>query len=269
VVDVVIVVKVGGRALAQNMDRIVRDLAKVVQQHQVVFVHGGGDEVTEMCKRLGIEPKFVTSPEGIRSRYTDEKELEVYVMVMAGKINKMLVSKLIALNVKAIGISGADGPTLIAERKKRIVIVDERGRKRVIDGGYTGKIVKVETELVTKLLTSGYTVVLAPIAIDLEGTLLNVDGDQAAYAVATALKAGQLIMLTDVEGVILNGNVVKKLKVSEIDVLLPKIGVGMNRKILLAKKAVEEGVGRIVIASGLSEEPITSSLQGSGTVIER
>jgi len=264
----VIVVKAGGRALAQNMDRIVKDLVKTMKQDQLVFVHGGGDEVTEMCKKLGIEPKFVVSPEGIRSRYTDENELEVYVMVMAGKINKIIVSKLIALNVKAIGISGADGPTLIAERKKRIVVVDERGRKRVIDGGYTGKIIKVEIDLVTKLLNNGYAVVLAPIAIDTDGTLLNVDGDQAAYAIATALKAQWLVLLTDVEGVIIEGTVAKKLRIAEIEGLLHKIGIGMNRKVLLAKKAVEEGVERVVISSGLSEEPITSSLQGLGTVIE-
>lgn len=264
----VMVVKVGGRALTQNMDNIVRDLVNVAKQEQVVFIHGGGDEVTEMCKKLGIEPKFVVSPEGIRSRYTDEKELEVYVMVIAGKINKLIVSKIIALNVKAIGISGADGPTLIAERKKRIVIVDERGRKRVIDGGYTGKIVKVETDLITRLLNSGYIIVLSPVAVDLEGALLNVDGDQAAYAIAAALKANSLVLLTDVEGLIVDGVVVKKLKVTDIENLLPKIGFGMNRKVLLAKKAVDEGVGKVIIASGLNQAPISSSLQGLGTLIE-
>jgi malate dehydrogenase (oxaloacetate-decarboxylating) len=152
---------------------------------KVIVVHGGGDEVTEMCKKLGIEPKFVISPEGIRSRYTDRDELEVYVMVMAGKINKLIVTKLNMLGVKAVGISGADGPTLIAERKKRIVIVDERGRKRVIGGGCTGRITYVEVRLLQILLDSGYIVVVAPIAINLsEGTMLNVDGDQVAYAIA-------------------------------------------------------------------------------------
>lgn len=264
----VLVVKAGGRALTQNMEGIVKDIARISKNEQVVFVHGGGDEVTDICKKLGIEPKFVVSPEGIRSRYTDEKELEVYVMVMGGKLNKAIVSKLVALNVNVIGISGADGPTLIAERKKKIVIVDERGRKRVIDGGYTGKIVRVEKDLITKLLGAGYVVVLSPIAVDIDGTLLNVDGDQAAYAIASALNASYLILLTDVEGVIIDGVVIKRLKTSEVDNVVKNIGFGMNRKVMLAKKAVEEGVGKVIISSGLIENPIIGALQGMGTVIE-
>lgn len=263
----VVIVKVGGRALSKNIDGIVKDIAKVSRQEDVVFVHGGGDEVTNMCKRLGIEPKFVVSPEGIRSRYTDENELEVYVMVMAGKINKWIVSRLVSLNVKSVGISGADGPTLIAERKKKIVVVDDRGRKRVIDGGYTGKIVKVEVNLLQKLISEKYVVVVAPLAVDTEGTLLNVDGDQAAYAIATALKADSLIILTDVEGVIVDGNLVKRIRTSEVEELLKIIGFGMNRKIMLAKRAVEEGVNRVIISSGLIENPITSALNGMGTVV--
>uniref|UniRef100_A0A7C4NNB9 Putative [LysW]-aminoadipate/[LysW]-glutamate kinase n=1 Tax=Ignisphaera aggregans TaxID=334771 RepID=A0A7C4NNB9_9CREN len=263
-----LVVKAGGRALAQNMEGIVKDIARVSKNEQVVFVHGGGDEVTDVCRKLSIEPKFVVSPEGIRSRYTDEKELEVYVMVMGGKLNKTIVSKLVALNVNAIGISGVDGPTLIAERKKKIVVVDERGRKRVIDGGYTGKIVRVEKDLINKLLNVGYVVVLAPIAVDNEGTLLNVDGDQAAYAIASALKATYMILLTDVEGVIIDGALIKRLKVSEVEDAIKSIGFGMNRKVMLAKRAVEEGVSKAVISSGLIENPISGALQGIGTVIE-
>jgi len=267
--EMVIVVKAGGRALERNVVGIAKDLAEVGKRERVVFVHGGGDVVTEVSKKLGVEPKFVTSPEGIRSRYTDEKELEVYVMVMAGKINKQIVSKLIASGAQAIGISGADGPTLIAERKKRIVIIDERGRKRVIDGGYTGRIVKVEPKLLQTLLDSGFAVVVAPIAIDVEGTLLNVDGDQAAYAIATALKASELIILTDVEGVIIGGEVVKELKSSETERVLASIGPGMNRKVMLAGKAVEEGVKRVVISSGVVEKPVTKALSGAGTIISQ
>jgi acetylglutamate/LysW-gamma-L-alpha-aminoadipate kinase len=265
-----VVVKVGGRALAKNLDGILADVADIAKMEKVIIVHGGGDEVTEMCKRLGIEPKFVMSPEGIRSRYTDKNELEVYVMVMAGKINKLIVTKLNMLGVKAVGISGADGPTLIAERKKRIVIVDERGRKRVIDGGYTGRITHVEVRLLQTLLDSGYTAVVAPIAIDLsEGAMLNVDGDQAAYAIATAVKASNLIILTDVEGVIINGRVVDRIDASKVDEVLKHVGPGMNRKVMLGSKAVLEGVKKVIIASGVIEKPITRALNGFGTVITR
>jgi len=263
----VIVVKAGGRALDKNIDGIIGDLINISKQERVIFVHGGGDAATDMCKRLGIEPKFVVSPEGIRSRYTDERELEVYVMVMAGKINKAIVSKLIALGSKAIGITGADGPTLIAERKKRIVVVDERGRKRVIDGGYTGRIINVDITLIKSLIESGYIVVVAPIAIDSEGTLLNVDGDQTAYAIATALKAQDLVILTDVEGVIIDNKIIKEIRSSEIERIIDKIGTGMNRKVMLAGKAVNEGVNRAIIASGIIQNPILNALSGNGTVV--
>ncbi len=263
----VVVIKAGGKALNKNLGGIVEDLIKLSKRDEVVFIHGGGNVVTEMCRRLGIEPKFVTSPEGIRSRYTDESELRVYVMVMSGEINKALVSKLTASGVKAVGISGADGPTLVAERKKRIVIVDERGRKIAIDGGYTGRIVSVDTTLLKLLTSSGYVVVVSPIAVDPQGTLLNVDGDQAAYAIAVAMKAENLILLTDVEGVIIDGEVIKEIKSSEVNNVVNKVGAGMNRKLLLACKAVNEGVGKAVISSGLTNNPISDALTGKGSVI--
>jgi len=263
----VIIVKIGGNVIKKNLDNIIYDISELARNQNVILVHGGGNIVTEVSKKLNIEPKFVVSPSGIRSRYTDEKELEVYIMVMVGKINKLIVSKLYALNVKSIGISGADGPTLIAERKKRIIIVDQRGRKRVIDGGYTGKIKKVNTELINNLLALGYVIVIAPIAIDTDGTLLNVDGDQAACMLASALKVNTLIILTDVEGVITNGHVLKTIKLNEIPNILPKIGPGMNRKLLMIKKAIENGVNKVIIASGLKSEPIKHALEGDGTSI--
>ncbi|MEM4628285.1 MAG: [LysW]-aminoadipate/[LysW]-glutamate kinase [Ignisphaera sp.] len=263
-----IVVKAGGRAIAMNLDNIVSDIVNISSTWKTVFVHGGGDMVTEMCRRLGIEPRFVTSPEGIRSRYTDRDELDVYLMVMAGKLNKMIVSKIIALGKKAIGLSGADGPLLIAERKKKIVVVDERGRKRVIDGGYTGKVVEVKLDLLEKLLGE-FIVVVSPIAIDREGLLLNIDGDQAAYAIASSIKANTLVLLSDVEGVLLGDKLIKELRAQDIDSIIDKIGPGMNRKLLLAKKAVEEGVNQVVISSGLVTNPVSNALKGMGTLITR
>lgn len=263
----VLVVKAGGRALRANIDNIARDLVEVSRREHIVFVHGGGDEVTEMCVRLGIEPRFVTSPEGIRSRYTDERELEVYVMVIAGRINKRVVSSIARAGGRAIGISGADGQLLLAERKRKIIIIDERGRKRVIDGGYTGKVVKVNVELLEKLLLAGYTPVIAPLAVDSEGKLLNVDGDQVAYSVAVSMKAPRVIYLTDVDGVLVKGALVKEISVRQLDGILGEVGEGMNRKLIYAIKAVEEGVEEVAIGSGLVERPVTDLLAGGGTRI--
>lgn len=263
-------VKIGGRLLNSNLDAILSDIISLWRSgERVVLVHGGGDLVTEYSRRMGIEPKFVVSPSGIKSRYTSLEELEVYVMVMAGRVNKWIVARINGMGGRAIGITGADGPTLLAERRKRIVIVDERGRRRIVEGGYTGRIVSVNTELLGELLRLNYVVVVAPIAVDEEGTLLNVDGDQTALKLATALKAPRVVVLTDVEGLIVNGRVVEKLSIREAREILPMIGPGMNRKIIEAIEALESGVEEVIISSGLTSNPVRDAIAGRGTRITR
>lgn len=260
-----IVVKAGGRIIRDNFEQLVNSLSKL--NEKVVFVHGGGDIVSEYSKRMGVEPVFVTSPEGIRSRYTSKEELEVFIMVM-NLINKRIVTGLVSKGKKAIGITGADGPSVIAQRKKKIVIVDERGRKRIIEGGYTGKITSVNSDYIVSLFSSVDSVIVAPLAVDLEeNTLLNVDGDQMAFSIAKALKAESLVFLTDVEGVLFEGKVVPKMSVTEAKEMSKKVGAGMNRKILMAAEAVESGVGKVIISSGKIEDSINNALKGNGTVI--
>jgi acetylglutamate/LysW-gamma-L-alpha-aminoadipate kinase len=261
-----IVVKVGGEVLARNLDGIVESVGRRADRG-IVLVHGGGIIVTELCKRMGVEPKFVTSPEGLRSRYTDRDEIEVYVMAMAGKINKRIVSGLLSRGVKSVGISGVDGPTAIAERKERIVIVDERGRKRVIDGGYTGRIVEIRTELIDLLLSNGFTVVIAPVAVDVKGNLLNVDADQMAFKLSSAVRADKLVMLTDVPGVLINNCVIERIRVHEVNEMTKRVGFGMNRKLMSAANAIEQGVKEVIISSGLVEDPLAHALAGGGTII--
>lgn len=256
-----IVVKVGGRTLG-NFDSVARDL---IRYEPFVLVHGGGDMVSEYSRRMGIKPRIVVSPSGMRSRYTDERELEVFIMTLAGKVNKELVSVLLDKGVKAIGMSGVDGPTLIAERKKRIVVV-EGGRRRVIPGGYTGRIVEVRAEHLRLLLGEGYNLVMAPLARGTEGEMLNVDGDQAAAKLSVALKPSHLILLSDVDGVIWEGSVVRSLNTENAVDLAGKLGAGMNRKLIMAAEVARFGV-RVIISSGLVEEPVTEALKGAGTHI--
>ncbi len=191
---------------------MVEDLKELLKDHKLIFVHGGGAEVTEIASKLGKEQKFIISPEGFRSRFTDKETIEIYTMVMAGKMNKQIVLALESQGIQAVGLSGLDGFLLKAERKKRLIVVDERGRKKVIDGGYTGKITEVNTELLKSLLEKGYTPIVTPIAISEEFEPLNVDGDRTAAAIACSLAADRLILLTDVEGLILKGKSVSKLK---------------------------------------------------------
>ncbi|NPA05767.1 MAG: [LysW]-aminoadipate/[LysW]-glutamate kinase [Crenarchaeota archaeon] len=259
-----LVVKAGGRTLLANMDTILDDIAALAAKEEVILVHGGGDLVTEYSRRMGIEPRFVTSPSGVRSRYTDERELEVYTMVMAGLINKRLTAGLVARGVGAIGVSGVDAAILAAKRKKHILIIDERGRKRLIPGGYTGRIKDVNSEALRELVRLARVVVLSPLAIEPEtGQLLNTDGDQAAARVAAALRADKLILLTDVDGVMLDGKLVEELDPQRARELAKLVGPGMNRKLIHAAEAVEAGVGEAIIGNGTKNAPIQRLLSGA------
>ncbi|MEM2513670.1 MAG: acetylaminoadipate kinase, partial [Candidatus Bathyarchaeia archaeon] len=126
-----IVLKIGGDIYKRGLgESLIDDVKKILENDKVVIVHGGGDEVTDISERLGKKQIFVTSPEGIRSRYTDEETVEIYTMVMAGRINKAIVRWLLSHGILAVGISGIDGALMVANRKKKLLIIDERGRKR-------------------------------------------------------------------------------------------------------------------------------------------
>ncbi len=265
----VVVVKAGGRVLKENLDGIVRDIASLADESKVILVHGGGDLVTEYSRKMGVEPRIVVHPSGMRSRYTSLEELEVFTMVMAGLLNKRIVSMLESLGARALGVSGADLGLVRAERKKRIVIVNERGRKQVIPGGYTGKIRAVSEKDLRSLLSLADVLVVSPLALGGSGELLNVDGDQMASKIASALRAVSLILLSDVPGVILEGRTLDRLTVGEARELYEKLGPGMNRKVFMACEAVESGVNNAVIGDGLRERPVSRALEGLGTRITR
>lgn len=266
----VIVIKVGGSLLKLGPpENIVNDFIKTMQVDKLVLVHGGGYEVTEVAEKLGKKQRFVVSPEGIRSRYTDRETVEIYTMVMKGKINSEIVLALQAKGVKAVGISGFDGATLVAERKKRLVIVDERGRRVAIDGGYTGKILKANSELLNTLLKENFVPIVAPVALGTEGEPLNVDGDRAAAAIAGCLKAEKAIFLTDVGGVLIDGQLVKEMSIEEAKKSMRKVGFGMDKKIMAAVEAIESGVKESIISAGNIENPLTNSLSGENRTVIR
>jgi len=266
-----IVVKVGGSILKGDVSPdLAFDIKNLLSENRIILVHGGGKEVTEIASKLGKQQKFVVSPDGFSSRYTDRETVEIFMMVMAGKINKQIVSALQSQGIPVVGLSGLDGLLVRAKRKKKLVIVDEKGRKRVVDGGYTGKISEINTRLLRLLIENGYVPVVAPVAAGEEFEPLNVDGDRAAAYIAGALGADRLILLTDVEGLNLNGKPVSKLNLSGVKKVLPKIGRGMITKVYAAMEALNLGVGEAIISSGLERLPISSSLKHEcGTVISR
>jgi len=263
-----VVCKIGGSVIDGVDPSIIEDVKNLRSQGlNVIFVHGGGDQVTATAEKLGKVQKFITSPEGIKSRYTDKETAEIFTMVMSGLLAKQISQTLQKNGINAITLTGMDGLLLRADRKKKLIILDERGRKVAIEGGYTGKINSVNTALLDILLSASLVPIISPVAAGEEFELLNVDGDRACSHVAGAVKAEASVFLTDTEGLILNGAVVSRLTTKEARAALPSIGSGMDKKVIAAAEAVEMGAKRSVIASGLKAHPLQNALDSKGTVI--
>jgi [amino group carrier protein]-L-2-aminoadipate 6-kinase len=255
-----IVIKFGGSVLYDLHPSIIEDIRQISLNEKMVLVHGGGNEVTNMATKLGKEQKFIVSPSGIRSRYTDKETAEIYTMVMSGKINKIIVRMLVQAGIRAVGISGIDDNILRAIRKTKLTVLNEKGRKMIIEGGYTGKIQSVETSLLDTLTEGGYLPVVSPIALSENYEFLNVDGDRAAAYIAGNLKAEKIIFLTNVNGLHLDDKLVKNLSTSQAKEYLPKIGFGMEKKILASTEALMLGAKEVIISSGKVSNPVTSAI---------
>ncbi|MCH7757759.1 MAG: [LysW]-aminoadipate/[LysW]-glutamate kinase [Thaumarchaeota archaeon] len=255
-----ITIKIGGSVVDNLHPSTILDIKKFVESVGVILVHGGGKEVTKVCEQLGKEPKFVTSPSGIKSRYTDKETAEIFTMVMAGRVNKTIVMMLQKNGINAIGLSGVDARLIQADRKKKLIIINEKGRKQAIDGGYTGKIREINSSLIKNLLEQGLTPVISPIAISEESEFLNVDGDRAAAYIAGKVGSDKVLFITNVDGLLMDDKLVTKLTLAEAKEIRPKIGPGMEKKILASTEALDMGVKEALIANGQKENPISSAL---------
>jgi acetylglutamate/LysW-gamma-L-alpha-aminoadipate kinase len=269
--ETMLVVKAGGGE-GLDMEAVCADIAEqVAQGEQVVLVHGGSHQTNVISEKLGHPPRFVTSVSGHVSRYTDRETLEIFAMVVAGRVNKLLVERLQGLGVNALGLSGPDGRLLVGRRKSSLKIV-ENGKRKVLRGEWSGVIQQVNVSLLRLLLDQGYTPVIAPLAISHEGEMVNVDGDRAAAAVAAALQAETLVLLSNVPGLLRDfpdeDTLIPLVEQGQIEEFLERYAQGrMKRKLLGAIEALRGGVGRAIIADGRVERPIQRALSGEGTVI--
>jgi acetylglutamate/LysW-gamma-L-alpha-aminoadipate kinase len=265
-----VVMKAGGDLLVNGFPpALAAEIKALSAEHSFVMVHGGGDIVSDISTRLGHPPRFVMSPRGFRSRYTDKETAEIFTMVMAGKINKEIISALQKAGVQAVGLSGLDGGAVRATRKEQIIVINEQGRKVLMDGGYTGQIENVNDGLLHLLVDHDYMPVISAVAMGEEAEPLNVDGDRMAANVASALKADKLILLTDVDGIVMEGKCVERLSSFEAKELQDKIGPGMSTKIYAAQEAIRGGVVEVIIASGLKEGAIGTALSNNGGTVIR
>ncbi|EMA52807.1 acetylglutamate/acetylaminoadipate kinase [Halococcus thailandensis] len=263
-----VVVKVGG-ARAVNPAGAVADVAALVDGGEdCVVVHGGSTAVDETLEELGDEPEYVETPSGVVGRFTDERTMEVFEMVLPGKLNTDLTAQLRANGVDALGLSGVDGGLLTGPRKSAVKVVED-GKTKIRRGEHSGKIESVNDDLLESLLADGYTpVVTVPMVAD-DGTPVNADADRAAAAVAGALDA-TLIVLTDVPGVLDDPDdpetLIERATTPQELERVESVAEGfMGKKVMAATEALDGGAASVVVADANAENPIRSALDGGGT----
>ena len=269
----IVVVKYGGHAMGE--EDLARSFARdVVLMEQTainpVVVHGGGPQIGDMLKRLGIESHFAGG-----LRITDEKTIEVVEMVLAGSINKQLVGFINAAGGKAIGLTGKDGNMVIARKANRTVVDPASNTEEVVDLGFVGEPDKVDMTVLNEVLGRKLIPVLAPVAASTDGGTYNVNADTFAGAIAGALRAKRFLLLTDVPGVLdKSKNLIKELSVNDARRLIADgtISGGMIPKVETCIYALEQGVEGVVILDGKVEHAVLLELLtdlGAGTLIHR
>jgi acetylglutamate/LysW-gamma-L-alpha-aminoadipate kinase len=261
-----ILIKIGGGQTI-NKESILKDLVEI--KGKKLLVHGGNYELNELSKQLHYPPKMITSKTGQKSRFTDEKTMDMFMMTYAGKINKRIVERLQQLNTQAVGLSCLDGGIVKGTRRQSIRCV-ENGKDVVLHGDYTGSIDEVNTELLTLLLNNGYLPVITSPILSFDGEALNVDHDKLAMQIAIALHVETLVYLFEAPGLLKDfqdeSSLLKECKLSEIDTVLEYAEGRMKKKVLSAKWALEQGIQTIIFADGRVDHPVTKALQGVGTV---
>ena len=256
----IIVVKYGGNAMINE------DLKKAVMGDivllsligiKVVLVHGGGPEISEMLKKIGKQSEFVNG-----LRVTDAETADIVQMVLAGKINKTLVSLLQNTGGRAIGLSGADGHMIEAKQLDPAL-------------GYVGEITNIDTRLITDVLEKGYIPVISTVGCDSEGNVYNINADTAASRIAGMLKAESLISMTDSSGILRDkedpSSLISQIQVSDAPTLMRDgvISGGMIPKVECCIEAIRRGVNRVFIIDGRIPHSIlieTLTDEGIGTM---
>jgi [amino group carrier protein]-L-2-aminoadipate 6-kinase len=262
-----IVIKIGGSIVEGLNPSILDDFSDLVKKQKVVIVHGGGEDVTKTANSMGKEQKFIMSPAGKRSRYTDKETAMIYTMVMSGKISKNITAMLQSKGISSVGITGIDGEMIKADRKTKLMVLNEKGRKMFIDGGYTGKVSSVNPKLINCLLENDYVPIISPVAISDEFEFLNIDGDRAAANVAGALQSDIIIFITNVNGLMMDNHLIPSISLQEAINILPQIGPGMEKKVFACTEALSMGVKKAIIASGSVQNPIMSALENKNCTV--
>lgn len=262
-----VVVKYGGHAMVDEKlkEGFARDitLLKLIGMHPVV-VHGGGPQINSVLDQMGILPKFVRG-----MRMTDAPTMDVVEMVLGGKVNKSIVAQINQQGVKAVGLSGKDGGLIRAEKMKIVFQEDETKPPEIIDPGMVGRVTRIHPAIIQTLTKDGFIPIIAPVGVGDSGETYNINADLVASNMATALNAGRLILMTDVDGVLdekdalissINATTIKKMIADK------QITGGMIPKIECALEALKGGVKKVPIINGKRPHAILLELFTDGGV---
>jgi acetylglutamate kinase len=264
-----VVIKFGGSAMGEDaaLDAFARDIVLMKQCNvNPIVVHGGGPQINDMLKRLDLKSEFV---EG--KRVSDAATVEVVEMVLSGRINKRIVQAINAQGGKAVGLSGKDANLMVCE--KDLMTVVREGREVAVDLGFVGRPVDVHPEILRRFLGSDFIPVVAPVGTGRHGETFNVNGDTAAGAIAAAMGADRLLLLTDVPGVKdADGAIITQLSAADVRDLIGSgvITGGMIPKVRTALDALAGGVRAVVILDGRAPHAVLLELftaHGAGSLI--
>ncbi len=266
-----VLIKYGGHAMGEDdvARRFARDIVLIKQVGvKPIVVHGGGPQIGQMLDRLGIKSNFI---DGLR--VTDAKTVEVVEMVLAGSINKQIVSFINSAGGKAVGLSGKDGNLIQARKLRRTTRDPESNIEKVLELGFVGEPSVINPDVLQTISASDLIPVVAPIGIGEKGETYNINADTAAGAIAGAVRAMRLLMLTDVPGVLdENGKVIPHLSKDRALAMIKSgaIAGGMIPKVETCLDALAAGVGGVVILDGRVEHAVLLELfteHGAGTLI--
>lgn len=270
--DQIVVVKYGGHAMGEEATalRFGRDIALLEQVGvQPVVVHGGGPQINAMLKRLNVQSTFI---QGLR--VTDEAMLDVVEMVLAGPVNKQVAEAITRAGAIAVGISGKDGGLIRARKLMRRVLDPNSHVEQVVDLGFVGEPESVDTRVLELLIGADIVPVVAPVGVGADGQTYNINADTVAGAVAGALRAERLLLLTDVRGVLgPDGALIPEMTVAEVraGIAAGWISGGMIPKVETCIYAIEKGVKGVVILDGRVPHAVLRELltdHGAGTLIK-
>lgn len=263
------VVKIGG-ARAVDPEGALADVAGLVADEDVVLVHGGSTVVDDTLDRLGIDPEYVETPDGVVGRFTDAETMAAFTMAMAS-VRTDLVATLQSQGVDAVGLSGVDGTLLYGPRTSAVRVLED-GRRKIRRGDHSGRIEAVNDDLLSVLLGAGQVPVVGPPmagADDGAVTPVNTDADGSAAAVAAALGA-RLVLLTDVDGVYADpadpDTLIERVDTPVAMADLEAAAEGfMRRKVMAATDALAGGATEVIVADANADAPVTGALEGGGT----